>query len=107
MMNCQCFYLTQKLLVNLQQRSHFTVSVADAVIALRTEHWSKMFLFYLVLCKVQKITKLPLNHFDNSKGHNNNNNNIHEKITQFWLAEKGVQNVKHECKKSVTPVQKV
>ena len=26
-------------------------------------------------------------------GYDNGSNSIHEKITQFWLAEKGVQNV--------------
>ena len=34
-------------------------------------------------------------------------NNIHEKITPFWLAEKGVQKCVTRVQKSVTPEQKV
>ena len=36
---------------------------------------------------------------------NYNHNNIHEKITRFWLAESSAVQVKHARAKSVTPVQ--
>ena len=32
---------------------------------------------------------------------------MHEKITWFWLAEKGVQNVWHQWKKSYTSAKSV
>ena len=47
----------------------------------------------------------------NAYSHYSNNNNIHEKITRFWLAKSSAVQVQHQYKKcntgakSVTPVQ--